>query len=937
MRSIVILTLTLLLGYSSMWIGELAVILNQNNVTDMGTLNDFKEECSLTSDISTCTNKYVIPLNETNKNATFGLGIIISSSVIYCDNDKKNAIYYDDYLSPGKRFDLMNLYQTVDLSTLECKNYLNIESWSKKGSVRIGFQEGPLLYGNRVSIQGIKRSFEFYSKEVHRLIAVSLFLIALLYLLMSYILKQNIQNNIFSSSISSWLLFLFFASDLFQTILPISNLPFFINKIVAAFSLAAHFIPFIDLAFLKSKKYADISSTQKNLASYIIFVPLMFSSYWLNIFYSTFLLVSIAYFILGIKRRSLQSILFGVISTLVYLKMKNIPFTLSAMSTSYFVGFSILLSLVENINKLSSFVSNILYLDNSAETEDINSIDTIEERLFEIFPANKITFLKILHGNGCEITVYRKQNNTINKEVFHRESLPPIFAYCISKENDFWHLQDDTAFMKQLNTKKVFKDEYHSNYFTMIPLKDNGNTWGAIAFTEYSTAIAKDEFKTREIKNHLDIFIRIYTQKRNEYIITKKNEHKDILDELDFKITEIEKCINNTNKEVDSNLYLEKYFRTLTEHFECHGYIGALEPDTRRVNILSCIGYPEDIRSRIINGKIYANKENKYGPLPVSINEKRTVIIPDITLWKDLLHEYTMYFFKRCGTNSCTAIPIYSKDQVWGAMFLEQSSEDRFTESKRNIFDYISKRTSKFISLLDLKSIEIKTKQVLTEFIPDHAVESLISEGSYEERDEGYLIMIDLCSSTKISNRLGEPAWEKAMKEVLDSLNQVELYGFQLAEFKWDAIFLTMKCQKIDQITNILKLLTTELKPMINEVYSKHFGPEFPEFLNPNTNKARICLVYGDITRGVMPGPQKSWTFTGKEIANVIKLEDEAKALMQDNPYSLIFTDSSTEVNINWIKTSRTVPSNNRDIYILSNYSWSDIPDKQDLEGTKAA
>jgi hypothetical protein len=110
----------------------------------------------------------------------------------------------------------------------------------------------------------------------------------------------------------------------------------------------------------------------------------------------------------------------------------------------------------------------------------------------------------------------------------------------------------------------------------------------------------------------------------------------------------------------------------------------------------------------------------------------------------------------------------------------------------------------------------------------------------------------------------------------------------------------------------------------IDEFYSKHYADTFYEFQNPDTPKARFCVSFGDISMGIVEAAKNQWAITGQEMANLTKLETLAKGIQKDNPYKIIFTDSSIGSFDILEKSSQIVPESGREVQTFP-MSWAQL------------
>jgi len=304
----------------------------------------------------------------------------------------------------------------------------------------------------------------------------------------------------------------------------------------------------------------------------------------------------------------------------------------------------------------------------------------------------------------------------------------------------------------------------------------------------------------------------------------------------------------------------------------------------------------------------------------LAVNEKKTVIVPDVKLLKPVLHENTNIFFETSRTESCAAIPIFisqsddlgetASKELWGVLLLESHKSNPLTLSLRYNFDGLSNTIANIISSQIDKTTLSRTKRALADFVPENAITTIINGNHETENDQGYLVLVDLKGSTTLALRHGSNYWTKAMNEVSPKLEKIcEQKGFKLQLLIWDAFFITLSTDKQTKkkVSKIVELIE-ELKQEIQLLYTNRFG------FSDHDQKARFCFTYGDISRGLASGKTKSWTITGSEMATISKFEDYCKRLN-----GITFCDESIDektLDTKFRITEHKIPSSNRSIYI---------------------
>ena len=945
MRASIALFIALLIGYSTYWSAYYVKIFHGDDLTIVGNLNDFEIECT-SSEVaeSYCTNAYRIPNNIFKNSEWLGAGVVISASKYYCAETPDKSINFDDPASPGKRFEIFQTYQTINLTHLKCSSDLIIEAWSRKNATRTGYQEGNLIIGAFSAVERLKTFYQLLLKDLSRLLSILFLCLFFIYGVMSKIFKRSVQEGPFTHYLVYWCLFSFSTSDLIQTILPVTNYPLLMNRITAFFSLVAHVMPLIfafsitnrDQVFVKK----ILSSLIKTPKAFPYFAPVFFyfaigcaTPAFAKFFLYNVLVAALFGFIFSIRESNLTLLLFSLAIGFCTLRFLNYPYMPNTLTASYFVAIYILLDFKDRLTSISRLSEKIIGIGHIAGKTNSSVLETIEKEIVDLLESGQVTFLHLNENGGCQIRQHKYYNAQYELNIFERETLPPLFAYVVSNQEVLWNELDSSDLVKQIMTKKENHRDYVSNHFSALPISYGGQTIGAIAFTQYNHKKLSSKLFSNELKNYLDIALRSYSEYLIKERMLKDKSFLSISKRINETITQLS-CISSINDQENNKETLEAILVEVNKELGTAGFIASLDWSTRKLNVLAVVGYNDEITNRYLNGSIYAQEENRHGPIPLAINGRKIITIPDVELWKDVFHEYTNYFFKVSKTKSCVAIPIFegktiqSEDKVWGALFLEKPGRPPLTSSMNDVFVEISASLSELISKVYYQSELNNAKNTLGEFVPSSSIEKILKDQNYEEKDNGYIIMIDLAGSTRVVAHYGRSSWESASLEIKNNLTIIaEKYNIILRDFKWDAYHFTISSnQPNEEQMNYIIEFITESKLIIDSQYKKNFS-NFYEYNIAETPKARVCISYGDISRGINQGATKTWTFTGEEMANVTKLESLCKELQKSNPYQAIFCDESAFQSTNsqdWLFTGATVPSNGRNVYVYKQ-SWSNL------------
>lgn len=334
-----IFAVTLFLGYFSIYSASWVKLFQGDDLYVHGYLSSFVVDCDIQTKSSVCVDKYILPKEILQKGTYLGTGILISASKYFCEGDSNKFVAFDDPEKPGRIFDLVNTYQTVNLQTLNCPGRLVIETYSYPNHKRTGFQGGALVSGTYEAVDRVKRLNEFVTRDMYRLFFV---LLAVFYGIYSIMKKYDLisfDENIFLPYMPYWLIYLGAASDVFEVILPYTGIQNLMQYMVTFFSFAAHGLPVVALSFhIGNKSFRGRTKRIVEILFVLIsFLLVVFQAR--DAYFAIFFVFAFFYVLLGAKESKSPLIAFGIILIMTLLKVLDFQGMPSGRTTSIFIGF----------------------------------------------------------------------------------------------------------------------------------------------------------------------------------------------------------------------------------------------------------------------------------------------------------------------------------------------------------------------------------------------------------------------------------------------------------------------------------------------------------------------------------------------------------------------------------------------------------------------
>ncbi|MFL5812703.1 MAG: GAF domain-containing protein, partial [Bdellovibrionia bacterium] len=453
-----------------------------------------------------------------------------------------------------------------------------------------------------------------------------------------------------------------------------------------------------------------------------------------------------------------------------------------------------------------------------------------------------------------------------------KDTIPPIFANVLSTRETLWHIEAKSLFALNLRKGEFQDRKYEGNYFTVIPLLQAGTPVGAVAITNYPDQTALDEIYRLEFESVLSLAVPIVTRLVAEETQTQEDEWFSGCQETAKKI----RALSNDSS-IKLSDALQKAARLLSDSSNAGVFVAQLEPATRRLHVQATSGYPEEIARIYHEFKFYAVSHNEQGPMPLAINRGKIVTIPDSSWIEGVLHKQSLEIFRQFQTRSCAAIPIQpsENDVPWGVIWIESKSIGQFSAQAEPGLKLLAQAVEDLILKVSLQGLHERAKSALAGFVPERVLHALLSGQDVRENEQGYLLMADLRDSTKLARKYGADAWTQFVGKLCKPAEAIaQKYGYSLQVVVWDALYFTSGKPKSSQELQNAVRMASELAAL----FGMEAQREFNEVLLPfDTNRARFCVTYGDVTRDVKNNFTSSWTIVGTAMASISKMEQTCK------------------------------------------------------------
>lgn len=819
----------------------------------------------------------------------------MSASEILCitaEGIKKTI--YDDPDSPGRTFAVRNLYQTASIEG--CAGGLIVRAWSEPGSIRTGYVGGALTIGSPANIERVKAISEFSTTDI-RLI---MFLLGLFSLVVNFVVQRiagsTYHDDNFEAFIPFWFCFLLISSGFLQIILPFTQSGLF-GKMSSSFSLIAHCGPII-LAVWRNQKVKALVQNRGNrvkfkyvqLAALLCSVLLSFSSYHLKFFSPLVIFTSVVGIFISLFERQWAIRIYSAILFINGLKLLDVPYLPHAHTATIFVSLHLMLSAIQRLNVTAHFLSVIAWFrDKSRSFVSDDRMQDLLEQISKSTGVGRVSLIELQDKGECQISFSDDNVDNLRFGTFLRQKLPPISAHVITTKRPSWHISEGSLLHKSLHKGLPSPSAYTGKTFSLIPLLGETDAVAVLALTNYEKSIGTDSVQRDNLENTIQLiepFLAAIVEKRRAF-------KKMGVGEIQVKILQSLQLIETQasrgeHDNVDS--ILQCTCNAITEMYASSAFIGKLLKDTRKVDIRAISGFSEEISKQLIKGTILAESSNQQGPLPLAINLQEIIIVSDIANVEHVLHPVSLEMLRKNDTKSMAAIPIMlqhdfddseESTQPWGILWLEQRSGYVFGLKDLDVLKGIQSAIDRMALAYNGRSKLDRAQNAVSRSMPAHVAAKILAGESPEENDIGYLLMIDLKESSKISVLLSKTGWtsfvERNVIPVAEKLAKIN--GLILQEVIWDAFFFTLSAPSLSfEDEKTICNFVSEFEREIRHLYEAHFG-NLSGYEVGTEAKMRACLVHGDVSRGFSNGPSRTWTITGNAMPIVHKLESHCKRL----------------------------------------------------------
>jgi hypothetical protein len=912
-------------SYSPLWIPDYVQLFAKNDISYIGDLDNFEVPCHESArGKGICRHEYRIPqkmLSNIQSNYSIGVGSILVATEIFCGSGSEPIAVYDDPSNPGRSYDAYNSYLTVPINTA-CRDGIVIRAWSTVHSLRHGVVGGRMVIGKDLYVNVIKRTTEFVTKDIRVLALLIIIFAYLVNLSSSRLSKVDHSVDPMDPWLLAWAGFLIVSAGLLQLAVPIYEQGFF-SRLSGFFSFAAHLGPLSfainDLHAKKRSKLVMKTSTI-SLCVWLGALTLSFAPAMTAFFGYIFLIPALFSLVYGIANRSMTIAVYSGILSLASLKLLNVPYTPLSHVTAFYVSMVALGRSLELLKRSRHLLDSIeVGRQLVANCTDQNELNSSLQAVAAQLNIGRITLIELGKNQDCTITSIEKNNQLITSDSFARASIPAVAAHVISTKTPIWHLKEGSKQHLLIGNTGSQNRKYAGTIFSVIPIIDAEKVCSVIAFTNYSDQLRNLE-KSQELRvSTIEILHSSLVEacrKREYYNAVNGNAmHQEMVDRFSKLAQSIHEGNNHDQKSI-----IQCCLQIALSAIGTSGIMGKIDSKTYKMEIIGISGYDDALTNQFLNGSIFASPDNLQGPIPLAYHTGKIIILPNINQVAHVMNKVSLKILRDNNTGSVAAVPIHNavaelsaasgtKTMPFGILWIEQRKGDELSLAHQGQLERIQGEITRILKIFDDEIRLRQAKTAMSSMMPKWAADMMMAGKIPRDPDRGYLVVLDLKSSSTIANKIGTEGWTSFVSEdILPEIQEIAAqHNITLHQVIWDAFYFSISSESPEH--GSFDLAVNFAAKLIEASKKWYAARQFESFVGDGFDQevARACISFGDISRGLTPSPSPTWSIVGNAMAIVSKLEQAIKgcegdiyALKKDIPKSNKLTE-------NWVPTGKVI------------------------------
>lgn len=712
-------------------------------------------------------------------------------------------------------------------------------------------------------------------------------------------------------SVLSCIFIIYFAKVIDLKMKDVYTTTIFIGAIIISFFMGIHLFDELFPLFLR-KHLIRISAVTVSFSTMCIYVkniknlfPLFLSIVCLyvlpseitilpNLFYIHFVSFTLAtIYILKSENKILSLLLFPYfynVVGVVGISFKNYP------HVDFYMYSCSLLYVFSLYKKYESNIDNLLF--------------RLKQKANEPTQLREIKRFNIIHGAFQSIDYFKLLGYMKTLSLFlSAKRVTLLLDYGGKKktlifDNGSLDIFDDNAVKGEILTKSYFlgksyffqekvSDKYETDTFISYPIVVNNKTVGVIAATNFFNFNDSDFYKSEvEIKiEHVISYLSKFFLNDSIYKVSRYDDYVFSFNRIDEKLNDIKTF----------NCYINKILgEKKVSNEDCIIIVkNKLEGKTEYLSSLNKL--TKEYLDHPLNLDI---NKNQYGPVLISMYDKKDVLLDGLDSICEKFHPKTVEILNKNNVKSIITkyLKIGDKDAVL-VCFIKDISKD--------IFEY-EDRLNALTKYINSNYVTKKMSFTLGSFLPQKSILKIINSEDTYEVDHGYLIMLDLKNSTKISKQISADKWLESIVRYIDEFKEIcHRYNVNFVSFEWDCFLFSLSSKEILSFA-CLKDFINECNLLVTKIYKNECLVLVGMFDNQD-QYCRFCISYGDISRDVYEmGTSKKWGVVGNTMAQVSKLESKCKPYTKNGRFVFVTDGIFFEINLIDIKETATWDSNKK-------------------------
>lgn len=850
--------LTLLIVYSDKIVVQLYSNGARDTFVSLGNLNQFRAKCENLRNLGVedCELSYRIPISNYLSDLevfSIGLGVINGPSNWFCDkNGQFNKVYETggslkgDHTRGG-----VFLYQTVTVSRKSCDS--EVVAIVPKTSAEFGkngWKSGSLVFGSIQTVSSFKNMNDFMASYLRAMIALLVVLSVFAYRKSTLIQIPGESESL--AYVSLLAIHFVSSSSLLEVMLP--GAPWLGMPLLKASGSAgcimmlASVLQAIDERFRRI--FIDSVSASIGLVVFFFWTYNLFPG---GAYIAVQSAIAVALFAAALSARTSLVFLFSLFFLSDLSAVHGILPGAPTNSASHFILLATVYGFFERIYFENLIVSK-LYAKGKGDLESTWALDLVGKR----YGIGRISFSELARENKIVSFLIEKGRMALLNET---EVIPRITANVVTSRQPLVRVTQGSKLFGLLTERQINNSAKQGREFCVFPLIFQEKIVGTLNFSNYSPWVIGDPVYLRQIVSITEIL----SPKLAE-VIYKRDLRSTALEST--WIHEMENRFEQGREK--SKIEFDDCLNAISKRLDAKVIISSANPSRSRFATFSSHNYSKEDATFLEQHTPEISEVLVTSPANLAYFGRNPVFINEVSRLYAVYASYLRELFERNMTRSLYVFPVVMSESglPWGVVWVELVNRiGRNDSDLRDLAQLLSEAIVRMLKSHFASLSDQRLRDGIAELLPDYVLRKIENGEDPVEKDQGFILNIDITGSTSFSKSVGPELFSQFVEQTnLRIRKALEIHDFVSRMTIWDAFIFTLSRDE----SSSLDLL------YIEQVVSDAIATAAIQF-SAHEIGYRIVLHWGDITRDITSGSSKSWAIVGSALAESCKFESKLK------------------------------------------------------------